>query len=280
MKEPNLHLGNITTRLLIFGGPYSNLAATQALLQKAESLNIEKNHIICTGDIIAYCAEAEQTCQLIAHSGIHVIMGNCEESLALEKQDCGCGFEPGMACSTLSEQWYRYANTQVSDDSRKWMRTLPRSIRFDMQGKSFRVIHGGVAKINQFIFASSDQTIKLAELKLSQTDIVIGGHCGIPFGECMDSLAWLNAGVIGLPANEGTTSTWFMMITPEDTCIQVSWHRLEYEYSRTYESMLAEGLLEYAQTINSGIWPSMDILPEEEQQMQGNTLQLPPLNIF
>ena len=279
MNTETKQLGHVTSPLLIFGGPYSNLAATQALLQRAEALNIEKDHIICTGDIVAYCAEAEQTSKLITTSGIHVVMGNCEESLAFQKQDCGCGFTADMACSTLSEKWYRYANSKMSEPSRQWMSSLPRSIQFRMQGKSFRVVHGSVSKINRFIFASTDKTIKLEELKLSQTDIVIGGHCGIPFGESIGQQTWLNAGVIGLPANDGSSSTWFMLLTPEDSFIHVSWHRLEYDHAKTYESMLANELWDYAETIDNGIWPSMDILPEAERQMQGKNLHLPPINI-
>ena len=279
MNAQSKHLGNVTSRLLIFGGPYSNLAATQALLQRAAALDIAKDHIICTGDIVAYCAEAEQTSQLIAASGIHVIMGNCEESLAFQKQDCGCGFSTDMACSALSEKWYRYANEQVSDASRQWMTSLPRSIQFHMQDKSFRIIHGSVSRINRFIFPSTDKAIKLEELELSQTDIVIGGHSGLPFGQIMDEHAWLNAGVIGLPANDGSSSTWFMLLTPEDSMIHASWHRLEYDHTRTYQSMLANELQDYAETIHSGIWPSMDILPEPERQMQGQTLHLPPVTI-
>ena len=98
-------LGEIDSQLLVFGGAYSNLAATIAMRTKAEELGIAAGHIICTGDIVAYCAEPRQTVELIRDWGIHVIMGNCEESLATLQQDCGCGFEEGSACSTLSIAW-------------------------------------------------------------------------------------------------------------------------------------------------------------------------------
>ncbi len=61
MKTQTIDPGGIKSDLLIFGGPYSNLAATQAILEKTESLNIKPSNIICTGDVVAYCAEPEQT---------------------------------------------------------------------------------------------------------------------------------------------------------------------------------------------------------------------------
>ena len=36
---------------------------------------------------------------------------------------------------------------------------------------------------------------------------------------------------------------------------------------------------EYGQALTSGIWPSMDILPETERQLAGQPLNLPPIQI-
>lgn len=274
MITESCDLGEIDSPLLLFGGSYSNLAATEAVLNQAARLHIDARHIICTGDIVAYCAEAEGTSQLIQSADIHSIMGNCEESLALGSKDCGCGFEPGMACSALSEKWYQYARNQVSEYSREWMASLPRAISFSMQGKNFRVVHGGVDQINRFIFSSTRPSVKLQEIDQSGADIIIGGHCGIPFGEKMGKKGWLNTGVIGLPANDGTVSTWFMLITPADKGLKVSWHRLDYDFERTHHSMLDQGLDDYADTIKNGLWPSMDILPDQEKSSQGKPLHL------
>lgn len=266
-------LGELDGTLLVFGGPYSNLAATQAMLQQADSLGIDARHTICTGDVVAYGAEAEQTSQLIIDSGIHVVLGNCEESLANDADDCGCGFDSGMTCSVLSQKWYRYANRQVSTHTRQWMRKLPRSIRFSFGGVRFRVIHGGVSRINRFIFSSTASSLKTQEIQQAGCDVVIGGHCGLPFGETLETGAWLNAGVIGLPANDGTTSGWYLLLQTSDTGIQCHWQRLDYEYQLSHQSMLTAGLNDYADAVISGRWPSMDILPEQERQRQGQRIE-------
>ena len=78
--------------LLVFGGPYSNLQATQAVLAEAARRGIPSQRVICTGDVVAYGADAAACCDLIMASGIWVIAGNCEENLAAGALDCGCGF--------------------------------------------------------------------------------------------------------------------------------------------------------------------------------------------
>ena len=92
--------------VLIFGGNYSNLEATVALQREAARLGIRPDNIVCTGDVVAYCADPVATVGAIRDWGIHVIMGNCEESLGWSQDDCGCGFEEGTACEQLSIDWY------------------------------------------------------------------------------------------------------------------------------------------------------------------------------
>src|SRR5690606_21315614 len=111
-----------TTRpLLVFGGPYSNLQATEALRRRAETLGIPARNVICTGDIVAYCAAPEETAQFIAAWGCHVIQGNCEQQLAVAAEDCACNFEEGTECAALAKGWYPFANAMISSEMRTWM---------------------------------------------------------------------------------------------------------------------------------------------------------------
>jgi predicted phosphodiesterase len=259
--------------LLIFGGPYSNLAATEAMRSKSEELGIAADQIICTGDLVAYCAEPRQTIDLIRDWGIHVIMGNCEESLATEQLDCGCGFEVGSACSTLSVAWYDYASKRIDQDSRQWMSELPRSITFQIRDYRFKVIHGSVTSINQFVFPSTSIDVKRREIAQAKADVVIGGHSGIPFGQEIDDKLWLNAGVIGMPGNDGSSDGWYMLLEPSERGFRASWHRLEYDAGISRNSTLAAGMSEYAQALIDGLWPSMDVLPARERAIQGRRLE-------
>ncbi|MCD6188487.1 MAG: metallophosphoesterase family protein [Desulfuromusa sp.] len=277
-QHERMDLGCLTGPVLIFGGPYSNLAATQAMRQRAEELDIPPNRIICTGDLIAYCSEPQETLQLVRDWGIAVVQGNCEESLGTDAADCGCGFEAGTTCSLLSVEWYQYATEKVTTNDRVWMSTLPKSLCFELAGRSVTVVHGGVNQINRFIFPSTPETVKREELDLAGSDILIGGHSGIPSGELVGRRACLNAGVIGLPANDGTRAGWYLLISSEEERIHFSWQRLRYAAELTHRNMCAAGLKAgYAETLLSGLWPSMDVLPAAERARRGEPIAMRPL---
>lgn len=275
-----LELGEMTEPVLVFGGPYSNLAALLALREEADRHGIPAGRVICTGDVVAYCAEPQETVTSIRDWSVHVLMGNCEESLGWDAPDCGCGYAQGSTCEGLSQAWYAFARKHISNDSRAWMRSLPRHITFTMANKRLTVVHGAVSSINRFIFASADRSVIEAELALADADIVLAGHCGIPFGREAHRHHWLNAGVIGMPANDGTREGWYMLMEPDAGVIHVSWHRLAYPCEQSHQAMLNANLNNgYAASLLSGLWPSMDILPDPERARQGKPIELSPLVI-
>jgi len=273
-----LDLGRLTGSVLVFGGPYSNLAATQAVRQRAEELEIPSAQVICTGDVIAYCAEPQETLQLIRNWEIPVVQGNCEESLGADAPDCGCGFIEGTTCSLFSVEWYQYATRKISTTDRAWMQTLPRHINFELAGCRIKIVHGGVRQINRFIFPSTPEAVKREELDLADSDILIGGHSGIPWGEKIDQRVWLNSGVIGLPANDGTPDGWFLLLTPEGKDIRCNWQRLSYAAVQAGHNMCEAGLQAgYAETLVTGLWPSMDVLPDSEKARRGKAIVMEDL---
>jgi predicted phosphodiesterase len=275
LYDPVLNLGCIDQPVIIFGGPYGNLQATEAMRQVSDELNVPPAQIICNGDLVAYCAQPRETVALIQDWGIPVIMGNCEESLAKGHDECGCGFEAGTLCSLLAETWYPFSKQQLHDEAKEWMGSLPRVIQFTMSGKRFYLVHGAVSASNRFVYASSPALLKQRELALSNADVVIAGHAGLPFGEKLPLGYWLNSGVIGMPANDGTCDGWYLLITPTQQGIQCDWRRLAYDVQGARVAMERAGLRGgYYDALLSGLWPSMDTLPEIERNQQGRALSV------
>lgn len=265
--------------LIVFGGPYSNLEATRTLLAEAGRLGVQPSNMICTGDLVAYGADAAGTVDTIRSAGIHVIMGNCEESLAASSGDCGCGFTPGSACERLSAAWFQHADRTVGEESRRWMASLPKQLMVEVGGRRLMVVHGSIPRINEFIFASTHPEIKENNLDLANTDGIIAGHCGLPFSELIGNRLWHNAGAIGMPANDGTPRVWFSLLRPEAGGIRIEHRSLQYDFETAAGKMRSAGLPEeYASALESGLWPSCDMLPYREILERGVALQ--PREVF
>lgn len=269
---PLLELGTLDGPVLLFGGNYSNLQATEALIAEASRLGVPADHVICTGDVVAYCADPQATVDRMRDWGVHVVMGNCEESLAAGAADCGCGFEAGTTCSALSDAWYRYSLAHLRRDTADWMGTLPRAIRFTAKGRRFLCVHGSTRVINRFVFASQAEVIA-EELAGADADCVVGGHCGMPFTRRIGDRLWHNPGALGMPANDGTPRVWFSLLTPTADGLRLEHHPLSYDHTAAAAAMRKAGLPEgYARGLEAGLWPSEDVLPAAERARRGGQI--------
>ncbi|MDN3566093.1 metallophosphoesterase family protein [Paeniroseomonas aquatica] len=259
--------------LLVFGGPYSNLQALRALLAEAARLGIPPARMLCTGDVVAYGADAAGCIDLMQASGIPTVLGNCEESLAPGGEDCGCGFEEGTACDLLSRGWFAHAARQVTPAQRGWMAGLPRRIEVMLGGRRLAAVHGGAAVINRFLFASEPEECLAGEIAATGAEGVLAGHCGLPFTRQVGGRLWHNAGAIGMPANDGTPRGWFSLLTPGPRGLRVEHRALAYDHAGAAAAMRRAGLAAgYADCLGSGLWPSCDVLPAAELARRGQPI--------
>ncbi len=271
-KEKKIQISQDT--ILVFGGVYSNLQALEALKSVATTKGFSPENIICTGDLIAYCAEPEACVQLIKDWGIHVIAGNVELNIRQGLDDCGCNFNEGGRCDLLSKQWYPFAKASLSKDSLEFISHLPEFLRFTVGGKSCLVVHGSYTDTSHFVFKSTPWEIKQRQFDLADVDTIIGGHCGLPFEDSKDGKQWFNPGVIGMPANDGTSRVWYGLIDADQGIISQSLVPLNYDHQKAAHLMKSAGLPQsYAATLETGLWDNCEILPETETALRGIIIQ-------
>lgn len=260
-----LDLGVLTGDILLFGGVYSNLHALEALIEQAKQAGIPAKNAICTGDIVAYCADAAGSVARIQKWGCPVLKGNCEAQLAEGADDCGCGYDQGSQCSLLSRAWYAHARDTVAEEGKIWMSRLPDRIVFEHQGLRYGVVHGAASDISKFIWPSTDKDvfkyeIDLLQSELGQLDRVVSGHSGIGFVQPIDNKIWINAGAIGMPAHDGSSETSFTVIGSK----YFKNMSLKYNANAQHKKMTAAGLVQgYDRALLSGYWPSEDTLPDD-----------------
>lgn len=273
MEKNHLNIGKLKGKTLVFGGVYSNFQALEAIRDLAMEERIKPQNIICTGDIVAYCAQPKACLQLIKAWDIHCIAGNVELNLVNDVDDCGCNFTEGGRCDTFSRQWYPYLKSQVDEDDKNWLASIPEFISFAYADKSISVLHGSYFNTSEFIFKSTNWEVKQQNFDVLDADIILAGHCGLPFSDEKDGKIWLNAGVIGMPANDGTPRVWYAILNDENG-FEFELRSLQYDYETATKMMKNKPLPKtYQQTLITGIWDNCEILPQTEASLQGQEIE-------
>jgi len=269
MDKDIKHIGNLSGKVLLFGGVYSNLQALEKMKHIAESENILPENCICTGDIVGYCAQPEETVKLFQQWGAQSIAGNVELQLRTGAADCGCDFRKGSRCDGFSQLWYPYAQSQLSENTLDFMATLPHHLQFEYAHKRVMVVHGSYFNTSDFIFKSTPWETKQSNFDEIQCDVIIGGHCGLPFSDSNNDLLWLNPGVIGMPANDGSPKVWYAILEDADDTLTFTHQHFDYDHTLASQLMHQANLPEaYAKTLLTGIWDNTEILPAAEKAIQ------------
>ncbi|MGB0950323.1 MAG: metallophosphoesterase family protein, partial [Marinirhabdus sp.] len=245
------NLGILRDKVLLFGGVYSNLQALQKLRHIAQTQNIAPQQCICTGDIVGYCAQPEETVQYIKWWGAKSILGNVEVQLRDGAAGCGCDFREGSRCDGFSQQWYPYAQSKLSKNSLAYIAALPDHLQFKYAGKQVAVVHGSYFNISEFIYKSTPWERKAPNFAATGGQVIVAGHCGLPFQHKKENKLWLNPGVIGMPANDGQPHVWYAVLGDTAGKLKYTFHTMHYDYKLTGK-LMQNGLLpaEYARTLS------------------------------
>ena len=273
MPTPTIpDLGSLTGPVLVFGGVYSNLEALTALRAEADRRGIPAGNVICTGDTPGYCADPEACLNLLEEWGVHSIAGNVEINLREGVDDCGCNFSDGSRCDMFARLWYAYAREEVGERGMAYMHTLPRQLSFTYAGRQVRVLHGSADHESEFVWKSTDWAKKQRSFAVTGAEVILASHSGLPFADERDEKVWINSGAAGMPANDGTPRTWFVILDDTDGQLRYSFHPLAYDVATARRKMLAQRTrlpLSYATTLVTGIWDNTEIMPPGEAAQEG-----------
>jgi putative phosphoesterase len=230
----------MTTRIAIFSDLHGNSAATEAVLT---ALDAEApDAVYCLGDLVGYGAKPNETISLIRERGIPTIMGNYDDGVGFDRADCGCAYKDKdeEARGQQSLFWTRDVTT---DDNKAYLRTLIPEIRFDAEGKRFRLVHGSPRRMNEYLFEDRDPRSLARIAQGADTDVLVFGHTHKPWVREIEGVLFVNDGSVGKPKDGDPRAAWALLMVEGGKPVQVEIRRVPYDVSRMVSAIrAAEGL--------------------------------------
>ena len=252
-------------RFAAIGGVYNNYLALEAACQDALARGCEK--IYCLGDLGAFGPHPDRVFPILEKYSVETVRGNYDDSVGRGLDDCQCGYtDPRDNHYALLSYKYTLANT--SEENREILRKLPTEIRFESADCKTLLCHGSPRQMNEFLWETTSPTHLLEKFcNDSQADLICVTHTGLHWKrELSGGRMFVNVGVIGRPANDGSTDVWYTIIETSPK-MKVEFVPLEYDHHRLAKEMKAERIpTEFVDTILSGYWTTcLEILPGKER---------------
>ena len=253
-------------RIVAFGGVYNNHYGLTALLETVGGHDVDA--VYCLGDFGGFGPEPERVWPLLEAGDVRSIQGNYEQSLAAGREDCNCGYTDPRD-NHFARISYGYTERNCSDAFTGWMGTLPTRRRVRLGSRELLLVHGSPRRINEFMFRSTSPVPYLERLLDQEgADAILCTHTGLPWHRRLPSgRDVVNVGVIGRPANDGTTRVWYALLEAGEEGLSVSLEPLVYDHEALASDMRQEHLPEeFVETILTGWWTTcLEILPAKER---------------
>lgn len=190
-------------KIAIISDIHGNYPALKAVLDDIEKENADK--IYCLGDLVGYYCMINEVIDTIRNKQIQTLLGNHDYALSY---NAGVIDRSKTCTRILSRQRNGITKTNI-----EYLKTLERSLSFEMGKMSFFCVHGGLADpIDEYINAIDESYFSNYNF---QKDALISGHTHIPRNESIGKMKYLNPGSVGQP-RDGNPAASYLIITEKE----------------------------------------------------------------
>lgn len=242
-----------TNRIAVLSDMHGNSAATEAVLADIDTQ--QPDEVICAGDLVGYGARPNHVIDLVRGRAIPTIMGNYDDGVGFDRDDCGCAYRDAGERERGQESlmWTR----GIVDDGRKaYLRTCAPELRREVNGVRLRFVHGSPRRMNEYLFADRDESSLERIAKVADADVLVFGHTHIPWSREIGGVLFVNAGSVGKPKDGDPRATWVLLTIDRDSAVRVDTRRVTYDVASMAAAIRAtDGLPDhFAMDIETGGW--------------------------
>jgi putative phosphoesterase len=211
-------------KIAVFSDIHGNIFALEAVLK-----DIEKNHpdlAVCLGDLVGYNPFPNEVVQKIHSLGIPTIMGNYDQGVGFDLDDCGCAYRSSeeKAKGHISLSWTKKT---LTPENKAFLRNLLPRYEIKYSKHHLLFVHGSPRRINEYLFPDRPNSSFIHMMQKEEANVLICGHTHIPFVREVGTLKVINDGSVGLPKDGDWKACWVLIEIEEE--VKANFQRSSYD---------------------------------------------------
>lgn len=239
------------TRIALLSDMHGNSAATEAVLVDTDAR--VPDEVICLGDLVGYGARSNETIDLVRDRSIPTIMGNYDDGVGFDRDDCGCAYRDDGE-RERGHQSLMWTRSIVTDDRKDYLRSLLPELRREVHGVRIRLVHGSPRRMNEYLFADRDAASLARIARSADCDVLVFGHTHVPWTRDIEGVRFINTGSVGKPKDGDPRAGWVILEIAPDGTVSSELIRVDYDVAAMATAIReADGLPDhYATEIETG----------------------------
>jgi putative phosphoesterase len=238
------------SKVTIFSDVHANLPALEAVFAEMDARGAENRY--CLGDLVGYGTFPNEVIAAIRERQIPTIMGNYDQGIGNDSDDCGCAYTSPLA-EALGKRSIAWTNEHTSAENKAYLRQLLRQIPLQLSDLQVTLVHGSPRRINEYLYADRPDSSLERLLDLAEADVLVCGHTHIPYHRILPSGRHVvNVGSVGKP-KDGDPRACYAILAGDGHELQVEFIRVSYDVERAARAIEASEMPdEYAHMLRTG----------------------------
>jgi putative phosphoesterase len=204
-------------KVAIYSDMHGNIHALDAVLADIEQHGVDTRY--CLGDLVGYGAFPNGVVDRMRREGTPTVMGNYDDGVGFDREECGCAYRDAeeQRLGDLSLRWTRSA---VTAENKAFLRALVPELRFDADGRRYRLVHGSPRRMNEYLFADRPLSSFERLAATSEADVLLFGHTHKPYTKRVRDVLFINTGSVGKPKDGDPRACWALIDTEGDVAVE------------------------------------------------------------
>lgn len=212
--------------LTIFSDIHANLPALKAVLVDMDRRGLQNRY--CLGDLVGYGTFPNEVVSAIRSSKIPTILGNYDQGVGNNSDDCGCAYRDEVA-KALGQQSIAWTNAHTTDENKAFLRRLPLQLLLQVGDLKVVLVHGSPRKVNEYLYEDRPASSLERLLDLAEADVLVCGHTHLPYHRVLPSGRHvINVGSVGKP-KDGDPRACYTVFEADGRDLRVQFIRVPYD---------------------------------------------------
>ena len=210
-------------RIGLISDIHANLPALEAVLDDMPAVD----DVVCGGDVVGYNPWPKACLERVREIASVTVQGNHDRNVETPQR---------YATNRMAEAGLEHAKRELTEEQRRWLRELPRSVSFG--DDQYLLVHSHPDQLGKYVYPR-----EFPELRryIDEYAGIVIGHTHIQHEAEVDDRLILNPGSVGQPRDGDPRAAYAVLDTETN---EADIRRAKYDIERVYDEIVAAGLPE------------------------------------
>lgn len=225
-------------RIAVVADLHANLHALRAVLDDVARIGCDA--IWCAGDVVGRGPHPNEVVELLRGLDVPTVQGNWDEAVGMDREHAGAlwATAEGEAQGEASLAWTKQ---NITEENRTWLRNLPTSARFNVDGRSVLLFHGSPFKQTEYLWANRPSRYFTRIASDEADDLFCFGHTHESFHRVVGQSHFVAAGSVGCGL-DGDSRARYAVIYVGQPDVVVGFRSIDYDHAPVVRDLAAAGL--------------------------------------